>query len=227
MRRPSLLPLGLLTAALTAAPAQAGAPHVLATGDSMIQIVDVKLEKQLKRIQRVSFRSDARVGSGISKDNWVKIARRQARKHRPKATAVFIGANDGFNIAGARCCGSAWIAKYRERVKKMIRAYARGGKAEVYWLTLPAPEPAHFRRIYPAINRAIRRAVKQSGPHAHLVDAWEVFTPNGTFRRTMTWEGRRVVVRQSDGVHLSWAGGAIAAGLVRDAMRKDAVVRRR
>lgn len=210
-----------------ASPAPAAGPHILATGDSMIQIVDIKLEKKLKKIQPVSFRRDARVGTGISKSNWVRWARRQARKHRPKATVVYIGANDGFNMGqDALCCGKGWVAEYQSRVQKMIRAYVRRGKGEVYWLTLPAPRDRHFRRIFPAVNRAIRRAVKASGPHAHLIDAWEVFTPEGRFRRTMRWQGKRVVVRQSDGVHLSWTGATIAAGLVRDAMRKDGVVGR-
>jgi hypothetical protein len=215
----------LFFACLTGA-ADAAKPRILATGDSMIQIVDIKLEKKLKRIQRVSFRSDARVGTGISKSNWVGWARRQARKHRPKATVVYIGANDGFNMGrDARCCGKGWVAEYKARAEKMIRAYTRKGKGEVYWLTLPAPRDRHFRRIFPAVNRAIRRAVRGK-EHAHLIDAYEVFTPNGRWRRTMRWKGKRVVVRQSDGVHLSWAGATIAAGLVRDAMRKDGVVGR-
>jgi hypothetical protein len=226
MRRLALLlPLGLLLAAATA---EARGPRILATGDSMIQIVDVKLEEKLERIEPVSFRSDARVGSGISKGDWVGIARRQARRHRPRATVVFIGANDGFNIGRARCCRGEWVERYGRRVRRMIRAYSLRGKAaglgEVYWLTLPAPRPAHWRPVYRAVDRAIRRAVKASGPHAHLIDAWKVFTPHGRFRRSMRWRGRRVVVRQDDGVHLSWAGASIAAGLVRDAMRKDAVV---
>jgi hypothetical protein len=214
-----------LALALLALPATAGArgPRVLATGDSMVQIVDVKLEQKLKRLEPVSFRSDARVGTGISKTNWVRIARRQARRHRPRATVVYIGANDGFEIGGARCCRGEWVDRYRRRVQKMIRAYSRGGRGEVYWLTLPAPRPVQWRRIYRGVNRAVRRAVRRA-EHAHLIDAWEVFTPRGRFRRTMRWRGRRVVVRQDDGVHLSWPGASIAAGLVRNAMRKDGVV---
>jgi hypothetical protein len=213
---------------LAAVPASAAGPRILATGDSMIQIVDVKLEKKLREIRKVSFRSDARVGTGISKSNWVGWARKQARKHRPRATVVFIGANDGFNMgSGKLCCREGWVDEYRSRVRKMIRAYTRRGKSDVYWLTLPAPRPAPFQRIYPAVNRAIRRAIRRSGPHAHLIDTWEVFTPAGRFRRTMRWKGERVVVRQSDGIHLSWAGATIAAGLVKKAMRKDGVVRSR
>jgi len=224
----SRLALPALTAlALLAAPANAG-PRILATGDSMIQIVDVKLEKKLKKLQPVSFRSDARVGSGISKSPWVRWSRRQARKHRPRATVAFIGANDGYNMGpGARCCGDGWVKKYRSRVLKMMRAWSRRGTGAVYWLTLPAPRPAAFQRIYAAVNRAIRGAVRRSGKHVHLIDTWEVFTPKGRFRRTMRWQGKRVVVRQSDGIHLSWTGAAIAAGLVKKAMRKDGVVERR
>ena len=75
---------------------------MLATGDSMIQIVDGFLEAGLGG--RASVKSDARISTGISKTlmlDWVAQARRQATR-RPQATVMFIGANDGFAIGGAR-----------------------------------------------------------------------------------------------------------------------------
>jgi hypothetical protein len=90
--------LVLLAISLLAAPATAGAAshgRVLATGDSMIQILDGFLARSL-RPQHFRVRSDAHIGTGISKPaqlDWVAHARHLARSYRPSASVVFLGAN--------------------------------------------------------------------------------------------------------------------------------------
>jgi len=76
-RRPAFAKLGRLRLRL------------LATGDSMIQIIDSYLAQRLERRRKTSVRSDARVGTGISKPaqlDWVKKARRQAGGVKPDVT---------------------------------------------------------------------------------------------------------------------------------------------
>jgi len=215
-----------------AAPAHAAKPkRVLATGDSMIQIVDVFLEKRLER-ERVRFRSDARISTGISKPfmlNWTGLARRQAAGLRPNATVVGLGANDGFAFkAGPRtiaCCRPAWVEEYALRAGKMMDSYARKGSGHVYWLTLPAPRSASFARVYRAVNQAIVRAASRRRETVDVVDLRRTFTPDGRFRSTIRRRGRAVRVRQADGVHLNVNGSRIAAGLVLEAMRRDRLFR--
>lgn len=223
MRRVALALLALLSAAV---PAHAAGPHILVTGDSMMRGVDRSLRLELEGIQELSFLSDVHIGEGVTTAPWVRRARRQAREHVPDATVAFMGANDCFDMFRAPCCREKWEAKYEDRVTRMIRAYSREGAAEVYWLTLPASSTwsARRRQIFPKINAAIRRAVTASGPHAHLVDAWTVFTPGGRYRSTMLWKGAELVVRSVDGVHLSRPGQGIAAELIRDALLADGVV---
>ena len=223
MRRVALALLALLSAAV---PAHAAGPHILVTGDSMMRGVDRSLRLELEGIQELSFQSDVHIGEGVTTAPWVRRARRQAREHVPDATVAFMGANDCFDMFRAPCCREKWEAKYEDRVTRMIRAYSREGTAEVYWLTLPASSTwsARRRQIFPKINAAIRRAVTASGPHAHLVDAWTVFTPGGRYRSTMLWKGAELMVRSVDGVHLSRPGQGIAAELIRDALLADGVV---
>jgi hypothetical protein len=200
-----------------------GVLKVLATGDSMIQYVDLSLRKRLAKRARV--RSDAHVSTGLSKPallDWVKYAKRQA-KSRPAVTVMFIGANDGFPIGGHNCCSSAWIDAYAARARSMMQTYARRGRGVVYWLSLPAPRPAQWRRIYPAVNKALFKAAAGLGPAVRVINLGKTFTPHG-FRAQMTWKGRRLTVRQADGVHLNQAGASIAAGLVQRAMRADGVL---
>jgi hypothetical protein len=137
---------------------------------------------------------------------------------------MFIGANDGFPFGSVDCCGDAWVGAYAQRAKSMMRAYARQGRGLVYWLTLPAPRPAQWRPIYPAINRAIKRAAAGFGGQVRVLDIARVFTPGYRFRSTMVWHGRRQTVRQEDGVHLSSSGASIAETLIERALRRDGVI---
>lgn len=199
--------------------------RLLATGDSMIQIIDSDLAA---RLTRATVRSDAHISTGISKPfmlDWVKLAQRQARSRRPDVTVVFLGANDGFPIGDAACCGTAWVAAYARRVGQMMDAYRRGGAGRVYWMLLPPPGRAAFARVFTAVNRAIRLAARSAGPRVRLIDVGAVVAPGGHFRRTITYRGRTVVVRQDDQVHLSTAGAAIATDLIVAALRRDGLTR--
>ena len=203
--------------------------RLLATGDSMIQIIDSFLKQRLERRRATSVRSDARISTGLSKPfmlDWVKKAREQARSVHPDVTAMFIGANDGFPMktrtgASAPCCGAAWTSEYARRAESMMRSYMRGGRSYVYWLTLPTPRRGDFARIYRSVNRAIKRAAARAGRGARVIDLVKVFTPGGRFRQYVRFRGKNVNARQGDGVHLSTGGASIAATLLIDRLRAD------
>jgi lysophospholipase L1-like esterase len=200
-----------------------GRLRILATGDSMIQIVDSFMRERAGS-RRALVRTDARISTGISKPSlldWRAHAREQATDIRPDAIVMFIGANDGFPMAGADCCGAPWVAEYARRTREMMRAYARGGRARVYWLLLPAPRGGFFRETFPAVNSALRQAAEGLRDDVRLIELDKVFTPGGRFRRSMKIGGKRVRVRQSDGVHLNATGAALAARLVVAAIRRD------
>jgi lysophospholipase L1-like esterase len=202
-----------------------GRLSVLATGDSMIQIIDSYLAA---RLRGAVVRSEAHISTGISKPsmlNWQAEARRQARRRHPDVVIMFIGANDGFPMGKAGCCGAAWVAEYARRARNMMRSYARGGRARVYWLLLPLPREGFFREIFPAVNAALRRAARGRSDDVRLVELDEFFTPGGRYRSSMEVNGRVVTVRQSDGVHLNTTGASLAADLVIGALRDDRMVR--
>jgi hypothetical protein len=209
--------------------ARLGRLRLLATGDSQIQLIDSYLEQRLERRRKTSVRSDAHISTAISDPsrlNWVRKAKRQALAAKPDVTVVFIGANDGFPMGGAACCSAAWVAEYARRVQSMMRSYRRNGRSIVYWLTLPAPSEPSFARVFGAVNDAIRRAGERFDSGVRVLDIAKVFTPGGVFRRSMVFRGRRVTVRQGDGVHLSATGASIATTLIIDRLRADRVLPR-
>lgn len=200
--------------------------RLLATGDSMIEYVDSALKQHLAS-HGIGVRSDPRVSTGLSKPfllNWPRLAAKQARTLRPDVTVVFIGANDGFPFGNVRCCGDAWVEAYAKRAEQMMRAYSRRNSGLVYWLTLPAPKPAQWRAIYPAVNRAIKRAAARAGGPVRVIDLAKTLTPGNRFRQAMVWQGKRMTVRQEDGIHLTQAGAGIAEMIVQRALRKDGVL---
>ena len=92
-----------------------GRLRILATGDSMIQILDSFLQQRLQR-GRVRVRKESHISTGISKPsmlNWNNKARSQARGVRPDASVVFLGANDGFPIGRSHAAGAAGCAATR------------------------------------------------------------------------------------------------------------------
>jgi lysophospholipase L1-like esterase len=217
-----------------AVPRRAAQLRLLATGDSMIQVVDEYLTSGLANRRATIVRSDANVSTGISKLgmlDWLRKARGQATGFKPDVTVVFLGANDGFPMrtasgASVRCCGAGWIAEYARRVETMMRSYRRHGRSLVYWMTLPAPRAGDFARVFRAVNSAIRRAAARAGGGVRVIDLGAVFAPNGRFSPTITYRGRTIDARQPDGIHLSNAGAQVAASLVIAQLRADGALPR-
>jgi hypothetical protein len=210
---------------------EAARGRVLAAGDSMIQVVDGFLKRGVGR-RGFRLKSDAHVGTGLSKSfllPWVTHSRRIARRYRPTASVVFLGANEGFPMRyqGHRveCCKREWRLAYSARARAMMRALERRGRSRVYWLTLPAARAHRWNRIYRAVNDGLEMAAAAEGDRVRLLDMGRIFTPGGRFRQTIVRGGRRVSVRQRDGIHLNVAGARIAAQAVLRRMRRDHLFR--
>jgi hypothetical protein len=194
------------------APARAQEPsaeplRVLATGDSMMYVMQQPLARRLRH-QGYEVKVDGRFGTGLTKSwilDWASHARSQVEEFQPDVTLVFIGAADVYPLGGVRCCGARWRALYGRRVRELIAIYGR-----TIWLTLPAPRSRGLARVFRNVNRAIADATLG---RAEVVDLVPVFTPGARFRRTMVVGGRREIVRQLDGVHLWGEGVKIAADL--------------
>jgi hypothetical protein len=221
-----------LALVLAVVPPAALANHrVLATGDSMIQLVDHALADRLAP-DRFKVKSDAHVGTGLSKPfliDWPRHAKHVAATYKPRASVVFLGANEGFPIRyhgeKVNCCSRRWSQAYAARAERMMRALEREGHGRVYWLTLPAARPHNWNRIYRRVNAGIEiAAAAERANGVRLVDMRRVFTPNGHFQSSIRRGGRRVTVRQSDGIHLNVRGASIAARVVARAMRRDGLL---
>jgi lysophospholipase L1-like esterase len=213
---------------LGAAPARRPLARLLVTGDSMAQPLDVELARRLAGTG-VKVTRDAHLGSGISKSlivDWTRLAAKQAAADRPDAVVMFIGANEGFPLRGpggrdVACCGPQWAAAYANRARTMIAAYRQGGRARVYWLTLPTPRDPRRAKIAHAVDAAIRVAAEAYRAQVRVLDMTALFTPGERYRAAMQIGGRDTIVREADGIHLDAAGASLAAEHVLAAIRSD------
>ena len=205
-------------------------PKVLLTGDSMMQGLDGFLSDRLG--ERVNVFREVVPASGISKPagvDWLTRARVRAGRVRPDATVVFLGANEGFDMESPSgrpviCCGAGWLGEYTRRVRTMMQSYSRPARGKVFWLQMPQVRFAERHQMQLQVNAAIRRAA--SGLRGvRIVRLDQVFTPGNRYRDVMIYRGRRVRVRERDGIHLTVAGAEIAAGKVFATLRSAGVVR--
>jgi hypothetical protein len=201
---------------------------LLVTGDSLSMPLDVVLARQLADTD-VEVERDPHVGTGISKAglvDWGRLSTQQTAEFEPDAVVVFIGANEGFELPGPdgsqiECCGPDWAAEYAYRARRMMNTYRRGGRARVYWLTLPAPRESDRQEIARAVNAAIEVAAQPYRAHVRVLDMEALFTPGGRYRDAMTVGGRPQIVREPDGIHLNTRGAGLASDAVVEAVERD------
>ncbi len=200
---------------------------LLVTGDSMSMPLDADLAQRLVP-KHVNVIRDPHIGTGISKSNlvdWGKLSVSQVKEKKPDAVVLFIGANEGWPMAGPRgrqvqCCSTEWAALYAQRVRIMTNTYRRNGAARVYWITLPLPRTASHQRVAKVVNAALKVAVQPWADQARIIDSVPIFTPNG-YRDAMTIGGSKTIVRQADGIHLNDAGANLLAPVVVTALGRD------
>jgi hypothetical protein len=206
--------------------------RVLVAGDSMVYgIIDV-LERTVRRSGGV-LKGDPHPGSGITKPfllKWPEHAWASARRDKPDATVVFLGAAaDTFplDVAGAKvdCCGPVWVAEYVRQLREMMTAYLRDGSALVYWVLLPAPREADRVASHHAINAAIAQAAATFPDGVRLVDLGPAISPGDIYREKAMYRGKLKVIREPDGIHLANAGIHLATEVIERVMRRDGMVR--
>ena len=205
--------------------------RLLAAGDSEMQILDDFIGQDVSRYG-LRVTSDARISTGLTNSfffDWPAHARQQAPALIPDVTVIFMGANDGFSVAGGHgqavgCCGAAWSAGYATLVAEMMRIYLRGNAGRVYWFLLPTPRPGNFQRLFDAVNAGIRQAARRFPGRVSLIDANAFFTPGDRYRDYMTYRGHGFTIHEPDGIHLSTASDTVAAALITQRLLADHVI---
>jgi hypothetical protein len=201
---------------------------ILVTGDSMIQPMDAILAQRLEP-NGIKVVRDPHQGTAITNPsllNWAKLAQKQAKDEKADAVVVMLGGAEGFPIKNRQgkkveCCGPEYAALYSDRVRQLMNTYRRGGKTKLYWVLIPKARDGGENEIVDMVNASLDVASVPFRRDVRLVDLPGVLTPGDKFRSAMDIGGRKQIVRETDGLHLTEAGAKLAADTVEQDMHRD------
>ena len=200
--------------------------EVFVTGDSQALFIGELLTDELPD-DLFNVEVSPRNSTGLTNPeffNWEINAQQEVAARAPGAVVMVMGGNDGFNVLGedGRLYGPQdpeWETEYARRAAVVMRELGSNGKRPVYWLPPPTARDEAFNAIYATQNRAVEQAAA-AVPGARYVDIYSTIN-NGRYSNELKIDGRRVLARQSDGVHFSREGAIVPTRLVVEAMAKD------
>jgi lysophospholipase L1-like esterase len=199
--------------------------EVLVTGDSEADLVGLRMADldvdELLEVETVARNGTALTNPGFF--NWELNAEQEIAARDPDAVVMLIGANDGFNVdVGGELFSpgtAGWETEFARRVAVVMETLAGGGERPVYWVPPPTARDETYNEIYRSQNRAVRRAA-ESVEGARYVDVFSTIN-DGEYSDQVEVDGRRILGRQSDGIHFNREGAEVPARLVLEAMAED------
>ena len=200
--------------------------EVFVTGDSQSLFIGELLTDELPD-DLFNVEVSPRNSTGLTNPeffNWEINAQQEVSTRQPGAVVMVMGGNDGFNVVGedGQLYGPQdpeWQTEYARRAAVVMRELGSNGKRPVYWLPPPTARDEAFNLIYQTQNRAIEQAAA-AVPGVRYVDIYSTIN-DGRYSDELKIDGRRVLARQSDGVHFSREGAIVPTRLVVKAMAKD------
>ena len=204
----------------------AGRPlDLFVTGDSEADHVGLKMA-DLDTDDLLGVETVARNGTALTNPgffNWELNAEQEMSSRDPDAVVMLIGANDGFNVEvdGELFAPGTpeWETEFARRAAVVMKTLSGDGKRPVYWVPPPTSRDQEYNEIYRSQNRAVKRAA-ESVEGARYVDIFSTIG-NGQYSDEVEVNGRKVLGRQSDGIHFNREGAEVPAGLVLAAMAED------
>jgi len=138
----------------------------------------------------------------------------------PELVVLAMGANDTqamFAPDGTvveSYLGNGWHEEWSRRLNSVLDQFAAPHR-HLVWVGQPPTLPDDFRQGYAVLNRLAAEVIA-TRRDTSFVDIWELFGGDGTYQAEVVppGGGEPMTARQSDGVHLSFAGARWVADLV-------------
>ncbi len=203
---------------------------LLACGDSLMQLpATYTLPRVLETLSPpVRVLSAVSLGTGLARPDvfdWpVRLREILDREGTPAAAALWFGANDDQPLRlrdGQTALPESpeWAVEYSARARCLLTLLMEAGARPVLWIGLPrmrdAPLQRHAERVN-AIGRALCAEFPATvffDPDPHLRLRSDHYSPY-----VLDEKGKPVVVRASDGIHLTAAGAQRLSEAIRDAL---------
>lgn len=202
-------PAPVPTAPAITAPTAVDPLNVLVLGDSLSTYVGQQMAGLLADSKVVNVKTVWRNGTGLTNPaffNWEAGARSIVRAEKPDAVVVLIGGNErnDMTVKGETLVpGTAgWEKEYERRARVVMTAIMQEGVQRVFWSGPPTARDAQWNSAYADVNDAISRSAA-AVPGVQYVDLYDESKP---FSMDETIDGEKVLARQRDGIHWTYAG---------------------
>ena len=181
-------------------------------GDSIAWSVGQGLGKLAAATGVVAPVYESRISSGVSSPgffDWPKRVGEELPRLNPEVVVFVMGTNDWMAPQPTPLDATgqpAWKGKYEAQVQTLVDALARDGRI-LYWLGPPILKDPKQDAGAQAAAAVIKDVIARNHD-AHYVDAHALLdADDGTYTATVDVNGKKVLVRSGDGVHLTPEGG--------------------
>ena len=216
------------------APASAPtAPRFLLVGDSMMRVgVAQALAKALAEQKGATVVTRAKSATGLARPDafdWPGTLATEFANDHFDGVVVYLGANDGqalyskAPVHGQKALpipfdDPSWEKAYRARVGELVEFLCHRANG-VWWLELPPMRLGKYNGRMTTLANIHASEVGKRAPCGRFVAvAREFQDPQGRFTVTKKVAGKRLRLRDDDGVHFSAAGGRLVAEQVLKAL---------
>ena len=226
---------------LTAAEAPAAAPptelpeptaadplSIFIVGDSQAEVLGQSIIDKATATGVMDATLDFQFSSGLTRPdfyNWPAEIQNVVETNDPDAMVVVFGANDGQGMeldSGVFQPGyPEWNAEYARRVDAVMTYLEQQG-VRVYWIGQPIARDAEYSSRLQLMN-GIFEDVAADHPNTTVVSLYDLFADeSGNYSDYLPGAGGELVgMRNSDGIHLTRAGGDRAADAIFAALEED------
>ncbi len=201
--------------------------RVLVIGASSIQFaVGVEFEKRLPTYDGVKVKRFGQLATGLSRPDfmdWPKKLEALASQFKPDLVITNFGGNDAQAIPvgkydKTKFTDPGWDDEYAKRVKEIIDISKKHG-ADVVMLGMPIMRKVSFKEKITRLNRVTKKTAEAEG--ALYISTYEMAsTPDGEYRKTIEYNGKRGLMRTSDGIHYTRLGAQYVVEQVMQAIQR-------
>lgn len=197
-------------------------------GDSQAEVLGQSLIERADATGVMEATLDFEFSSGLTRPdfyNWPAEIQSVVETNEPDVMVVVFGANDGQGMeldSGVFQPGDPeWNAEYARRVDAVMTYLEQQG-VRVYWIGQPVARDADYSARLQLMN-GIFADVAADHPNTTMVSLYDLFKDeNGAYSDYLTGAGGELVnMRNSDGIHLTRAGGDRAADVILAAVEED------
>ena len=202
--------------------------RVWVVGDSLVNMTAPEMKRQLEATGLATVRAESRPNTGLVRDDFFSWPDRLDR-HLAAASydviVIMMGANDSQNMMVERSRidlrTDEWLEEYGRRVDVLMDKAAASG-ARVYWAGLPVMRKSRHQLTATLVNPVVQAAAEARAPVQYISTSALFADEEGGYRYWgLNTHGRKVSMRDADGVHFTMSGAIRLADHLRAAIEVD------